>query len=109
MILGCYCTKRFHDSYYLQRCTHLCLKNKPSKFKGVGTRKDKHKHCKSTLSVAGGDPPPLICGIRGIPQSGRLIIERKYKHCYVTINSLIFVLKLAAKLLCITKKGTAYI
>ena len=52
MILGCYCTKRFHDSYYLQRCTHLCLKNKPStKFKGAGTRKDKHTHCKSTLSV----------------------------------------------------------
>ena len=39
----------FHDSYYLQRCTHLCLKNKPSKFKGAGTRKDKHKHGKSTL------------------------------------------------------------
>ena len=51
MILGCYCTKRFDDSYYLQRCTHLCLKNKPSKFKGAGTRKDEHKHCKSTLSV----------------------------------------------------------
>ena len=52
MILGCYYTKRFHDSYYLQRCTHLCLKNKPStKFKGAGTRKDKHTHCKSTLSV----------------------------------------------------------
>ena len=51
MILGCYYTKRFHDSYYLQRCTHLCLKNKPSKFKGAGTRKDKHKHCKSALSV----------------------------------------------------------
>ena len=78
MILGCYCTKRFHDSYYLQRCTHLCLKNKPSKFKGAGTRKDKHKHGKSTLSVAGWG---LICHIRGIPQSGRLIIERKYKHC----------------------------
>ena len=52
MILGCYCTKRFHDSYYLQRCTHLCLKNKPStKFKGAGTRKDQHTHCKSALSV----------------------------------------------------------
>ena len=51
MILGCYCTKRFHDSYYLQRCTHLCLKNKPSKFKRAGTRKDKQKHCKSALSV----------------------------------------------------------
>ena len=99
MILACYYTKRFHDSYYLQRCTHLCLKNKPSKFKGAGTTKDKHKQCKSTI----------ICRIRGISQSGRLIIERKYKPCYVTINSLIFVLKLAAKLLCITKKGTAYI
>ena len=51
MILDCYCTKRFHDSCYLQRCTHLCLKNKPSKFKGAGTRKDKHKHCKTALSV----------------------------------------------------------
>ena len=49
MILGCYCTKRFHDSYYLQRCTHLCLKNKPSKFKGAGMRKDKHERCKSAL------------------------------------------------------------
>ena len=52
MILGCYYTKRFHDSYYLQRCTHLCLKNKPSKINGAGTRKDKHKRCKSALSVA---------------------------------------------------------
>ena len=43
MILECYYTKRFHDSYYLQRCTHLCLKNKPSKFKGAGARKDKHQ------------------------------------------------------------------
>ena len=51
MILECYYTKRFHDSYYLQRCTHLCLKNKPSKFKGAGTRKDKREHCKSALSV----------------------------------------------------------
>ena len=53
MILGCYCTKRSHDSYYLQRYTHLCLKNKPSKFKfkGVGTRKDKHNCCKSALCV----------------------------------------------------------
>ena len=51
MILECYYTKRFHDSYYLQRCTHLCLKDKPSKFKGAGTRKDKHKHCKTALSV----------------------------------------------------------
>ena len=53
MILECYYTKRFHayDNYYLQRCTHLCLKNKPSKFKGADTRKDKHKHCKSALSV----------------------------------------------------------
>ena len=50
MILGCYYTKRLHDSYFLQRCTRLCLKNKPSKFKGAGTiRKDKHKHCKSAL------------------------------------------------------------
>ena len=51
MILECYYTKRFHDSYYLQRCTHLCLKNKPRKFKGAGTRKYKHKHCKTALSV----------------------------------------------------------
>ena len=51
MILECYYTKRFHDSYYLQRCTHLCLKNKPSKFKGAGTRKDKYKRCKNELSV----------------------------------------------------------
>ena len=51
MILGSYYTKRFHDSYYLQRCTHLRLKNKPSKLKGAGTRKDKYKHCKSALSV----------------------------------------------------------
>ena len=51
MILGCYCTKRFQDSYDLQRCTHLCLKNKPSKFKGAGTSTDKHTHCKSALSV----------------------------------------------------------
>ena len=51
MILECYYTKHFHDSYYLQRRTHLCLKNKPSKLKGAGTRKDKHKHCKSALSV----------------------------------------------------------
>ena len=29
MILGCYYTKRFHDSYYLQRCTHLCLRINP--------------------------------------------------------------------------------
>ena len=43
MILGCYCTKRFDDSYYFQR--------KPSKFKGAGTRTDKHKRCKSALSV----------------------------------------------------------
>ena len=49
MILGCYYTKRFYDSYYLQHCTHLCLKNKPSKSKGAGTKKD--KHCKSALSV----------------------------------------------------------
>ena len=51
MILECYCTKRFHDSYYLQRRTHLCLKNKLRKFKGAGTTKDKHKHCKTALSV----------------------------------------------------------
>ena len=51
MILECYYTKHFYDSYYLQRRTHLCLKNKPSEFKGAGTRKDKHKHCKSALSV----------------------------------------------------------
>ena len=51
MILECYCTRRFHDSYYLQRCTHLRLKNKPSKFKRAGTRKDKQKYCKSALSV----------------------------------------------------------
>ena len=42
MILECYYTKRFHDSYYLQRCTHLCLKKKPTKFKGADARKDKH-------------------------------------------------------------------
>ena len=51
MILECYYTKRFHDIYYLQRCTHLCLKNKPRKFKGAGTRKYKHKHYKTALSV----------------------------------------------------------
>ena len=51
MILECYYTKHFHDSYYLQRRTHLCLKNKQSKFKGAGTRKGKHKLCKSALSV----------------------------------------------------------
>ena len=52
MILGCYYTKRFHDSYYLQRYTHpRLMKNKPSKFKGACKRKDKHKHCKSALSV----------------------------------------------------------
>ena len=51
MILECYYTKRFHDSYYLQRRTHLCLKNKLSKFKDAGTRKDNHKHCKTALSV----------------------------------------------------------
>ena len=39
MILECYYTKRFHDSYHLQRCTHLCLKNKPSEFKGTVTKK----------------------------------------------------------------------
>ena len=27
-------SRHFHDSYYLQRRTHLCLKNKPSRFKG---------------------------------------------------------------------------
>ena len=51
MILECYYTKHFHDSYYLQLCTHLCLKNKLSTLKGAGTRKDKHKHCKSASSV----------------------------------------------------------
>ena len=38
MILECYYTKRFHDSYYLQRRTHLSLKNKLSKFKGRYTQ-----------------------------------------------------------------------
>ena len=51
MILECYYTKHFHDSYYLQRRTHLRLKNKPRKFKGAATRKDTHQHCKSALSV----------------------------------------------------------
>ena len=73
MILECYYTKHFHDSYYLQRRTHLCLKNKPSKFKGFGTTKDKHKHCKSALSVVLEEFRPQ--------QSVRLIIERIYKHC----------------------------
>ena len=43
-----------------------------------------------------------------IPQSGRLIIETVYKHCLCD-NKHFFVLKLAANLLCINKKGTAYI
>ena len=60
MILECYYTKRFHDNYYLQRCTHLCLKNKPRKFNGAGTRKDKHKHCKSALSVVLEDFHKLV-------------------------------------------------
>ena len=44
MILECYYTKHFHDSYYLQRRTHLCLKNKPTKFKGAGTRTVFYSH-----------------------------------------------------------------
>ena len=60
MILECYYTKRFHDSNYLQRRTRLCLKNKPSKFKGAGTRKDKHRHCKSALSVVLEDFHKLV-------------------------------------------------
>ena len=29
----------------------ISAENKPSKYKGAGTRKDKQKHCKSALSV----------------------------------------------------------
>ena len=91
MILECYYTKHFHDSYYLQRRTHLCLKNKPSRFKGAGTRK--YKKC-------------IICCIRGIPQQSVLLI---IEHCKsVTINTFLF-WKLAANLLCTNKKRTAYI
>ena len=57
MILECYYTKRFHDSYYLQRCTHLCLKNKPSKFKGAGARKDKHPGGALGYFLGGYVPP----------------------------------------------------
>ena len=98
MILGCYCTKRFDDSYYLQRCTHLCLKNKPSKFKGAGTRKHKHKHCKNALSVVLEEFHKVFV-VR--------LLEQYTSTANVTINT--FVLKIAAKLLCTNKKGTAYI
>ena len=60
MIPECYYTKRFHDSYYLLRRTHLYLKNKPRKFNGAGRRKDKHKHCKSALSVVLEDFHKLV-------------------------------------------------
>ena len=52
MILGCYYTKRFHDSYYLQRCTHLCLKKKTVHLKVLVREKiNIPPHCKSALSV----------------------------------------------------------
>ena len=100
MILGCYYTKHFHDSYYLQRCTRLRLKNKPSKLKGAGTRKDKHKHYKSALSVVLEEFHKVIEGLlKEYTRTANVTIG--YKH--------FFVLKLAAKLLCTNKKGTAYI
>ena len=94
MILECCCTRRFHDSCYLQSCTHLCLKNKPSKFKGAGTRKDKHKHCKSASSVV-------------LEEFHNKVVVWLLKDYTSTVNVTIntfFVLKLASYLLCINKK-----
>ena len=53
MILGCYYTKRFHDSYYLQRCTHLCLKKKKTVNLKVLVREKMNipPYCKTALSV----------------------------------------------------------
>ena len=64
MILECYCTGRFHDSYYLQRCTHLCLQRiNPVNLKVL---------VRETLQNC------IICRIRGIPQqSVRLKCRRK--------------------------------
>ena len=74
----------------------MSVKN-PSKFKGAGTRKDKHTHCKTELSVELEEFHKVVAWL----------LKQYTSTANVAIKKHFFVLKLTAKLLCINKKGTA--
>ena len=75
----------------------MSAKNKPSKFKGACTRKDKHKHCKTALSVI----------LKEFHNKVFVLLLKEYTStANVTINTFLF-WKIAANLLCINKKRAA--